>query len=164
MNTMDCWLSIFADVMAIRFYVEDVRFTWKNKRKLAQWIRDAIEREERNPGNISVILCSDDYLLGINQQFLEHDFYTDIVTFDYSVENLISGDLYISLDRVVDNSKSNEISTDYELFRVVIHGIMHLCGYKDKSEDEEKLMREKEDFFLKKLKDFDIRLFHVERL
>ncbi len=82
---------------------------------------------------------------------MEHDYYTDIITFDYTEGDILSGDLYISLDRVQDNALKNEISTNFELYRVVIHGIMHLCGYKDKTKSDTALMRKKEDFYLSKL-------------
>lgn len=137
--------------MAIRFHTEDVRFTWKNKRILAQWAKESALEENRQLGEINVILCSDEYLLNMNKQFLEHDYYTDIITFDYSEGEVISGDLYISLDRVQDNALKNFVSTKNELYRVVIHGIMHLCGYKDKSKSDSELMRRKEDYYLQKL-------------
>ncbi len=137
--------------MAIRFHTEDVKYSWKNKRKLYGWINDSAKAENRFTGAINVILCSDDYLLNMNRQFLEHDYYTDIITFDYSEDEVISGDLYISLDRVCDNAIKNEVSTNYELYRVVIHGIMHLCGYKDKTKSDSVLMRKKEDLYLSKL-------------
>lgn len=136
--------------MAIRFHTEDVKFTWNNRRKLSAWIKDSANEESRSVGDINVILCSDEYLLNMNQQFLEHDYYTDIITFDYSEADEISGDLYISLDRVSDNALKNKIPTNDELYRVVIHGIMHLCGYKDKTKSDVVLMRKKENFYLSK--------------
>lgn len=136
--------------MAIRFHTEDVKYSWKHKRKLSSWIKDSAHHENRPIGEINVILCSDEYLLGMNQQFLEHDYYTDIITFDYTEDKTISGDLYISFDRVSENALKNQVSTNYELYRVVIHGIMHLCGYKDKTKSDSVLMRKKEDFYLTK--------------
>jgi probable rRNA maturation factor len=138
-------------VMAIRFHTEDVKFTWKHKRILFSWVNDATQSENHLLGDVNVILCSDQYLLNMNKQFLEHDYYTDIITFDYTEGNAISGDLYISLDRVKDNALKNIVSTNNELYRVVIHGIMHLCGYKDKSKHDSELMRQKEDLYLSKL-------------
>jgi len=134
--------------MAIRFHTEDVGFVWKSKRKLFGWIRSAAKNEGKDVGEINIILCSDEFLLKMNQQYLDHDYYTDIITFDYTEGVVISGDLYISLDRVNENANANEIPTTYELYRVVIHGIMHLCGYNDKKESDSVLMRKKEDFYL----------------
>ena len=110
-----------------------------------EWFTKVVENEGKVLDEISLIFCSDDYLLEINQQHLGHDYYTDIVTFDYCWEDHVSGDLFISLDRVRENAV--EFKTDFmnELNRVVIHGVLHLCGYKDKSDDEETMMRSKED-------------------
>lgn len=116
---------------------------------LKQWIRDAICSEKRIPGSLNIIFCSDEYLLGMNKQFLQHDYYTDIITFDYSDKVKINGDLYISIDRVVDNAQKNHVPTNTELYRVVIHGVMHLVGYKDKTKSEASVIRKKEDEYLK---------------
>ncbi len=141
--------------MAIQFHTEDVRFSWKNKRVLSAWIKDAAREEGFLCGEVNIILCSDEYLLQMNKQYLEHDYYTDIITFDYTVDDQISGDLFISFDRVGDNALKNKVSTINELYRVVIHGIMHLCGYKDKKKSESDLMRLKEDYYLQNLYLFD---------
>jgi probable rRNA maturation factor len=137
--------------MAIRFHTEDVQFTWKHKRILSSWVKEATQTENHRLGEVNVILCSDEYLLNMNKQFLQHDYYTDIITFDYTEENLISGDLYISLNRVQENALKNFVSTNNELYRVVIHGIMHLCGYNDKTNLDSQLMRQRENFYLSKL-------------
>lgn len=141
----------FVAVMAIHFHVEDIKASWRHKRLLSNWIKDAIEQEECTIGEINVILCSDGYLLDMNKHFLSHDYYTDIITFGYSADRSISGDLYISHDRVRENALENKVTTLFELYRVVIHGVMHLVGYKDKSKTDVKLMREKENFYLLKL-------------
>lgn len=99
-------------------------------------------------GEISINLCSDDHLLQINKKHLNHDYYTDIITFELSENNEISGDLYISTDRVLDNAKQLNITFHVELNRVIIHGILHLCGYKDKTKAQQKEMREKENYYL----------------
>src|ERR1044071_3674818 len=99
-------------------------------------------------GDVNVIFCSDDYLLEMNREHLDHDYYTDIITFDYSEEAVVSGDLFISVDRVSDNASGLSVSFLDELNRVCVHGLLHLCGYKDKSEAEELLMRSKEDEML----------------
>ncbi len=110
-----------------------------------EWFTKTVEQEGKILDEIALIFCTDDYLLEINQQHLGHDYYTDIVTFDYCWDNHVSGDLFISLDRVRDNAE--QFKTDFmnELHRVIIHGVLHLCGYKDKSEEEESLMRSKEN-------------------
>jgi len=113
-------------------------------------IKDLVKSEHKLAGDISVIFCSDEHLLQMNRDYLEHDYYTDIITFDYTELNLISGDLFISYDRVVDNANTFSVTTYNELCRVVFHGVLHLCGYKDKSEEDEKLMRAKEAEYLDK--------------
>jgi len=113
--------------------------------KLGSWIEKICSNEGKIVGDLSLVFCSDNYLLEINQQHLNHDFFTDIVTFDYCVDDLISGDLFISVDRVFENSAIYDVSFFHELHRVIIHGVLHLCGYKDKSEGDELIMRKKED-------------------
>lgn len=100
------------------------------------------------PGDISVIFCSDKYLLEINKEYLNHDYYTDIVTFNYVKDSIISGDLFISIDRVRENAETFSSKFVVELYRVVFHGVLHLIGYKDKTEAEQKQMRNKEDYYL----------------
>lgn len=111
---------------------------------LSSWISRVIELEGLSMSDITLIFCSDEHLLTVNQNFLEHDFYTDIITFDYCEDDLVSGDLFISVDRVIENAQDFNVTFDQELHRVIIHGVLHLCGYKDKSPDEEKQMRQKE--------------------
>jgi rRNA maturation RNase YbeY len=113
--------------------------------RMQDWFNKVIVRETKRFGDICIIFCSDDYLLEINQQHLNHDYFTDIVTFDYTVDDEVGGDLFISVDRIRDNAEQFGVSFEEELFRVCIHGVLHLCGYKDKSESEELLMREKEN-------------------
>jgi len=104
--------------------------------------------EKKTEGDIVLIFCSDQYLLEINKKHLNHDYYTDIITFDYCVEKIVSGDLYISIDRVKENSKIFNESFINELNRVVIHGVLHLCGYNDKTEADQKIMRNLENKYL----------------
>ncbi len=104
--------------------------------------------EKKTEGEIVIIFCSDEYILEINKKHLNHDYYTDIITFDYCVENIISGDLYISIDRVKENAKTFNDSFLNELTRVVIHGVLHLCGYSDKTEVDQKNMRNLENKYL----------------
>ena len=113
-------------------------------------LSDLIASEGFNEGDITVVFVTDEYLLEMNRTHLDHDYYTDIITFDYTESNFISGDLFISYERVLDNSKEFNVSSYNELCRVVFHGVLHLCGYKDKSSDDEKLMRAKESFYLEK--------------
>lgn len=112
---------------------------------ISNWIELIVSRETKQLGDISYIFCNDDYILDINQRYLQHDYYTDIITFDYCENNIISGDLFISLDTVKSNSELLNTPFLQELHRVIIHGIFHLCGYKDKSAEEEIIMRSKED-------------------
>ena len=109
------------------------------------WLQQVIRREGKVPGDISYIFCSDAYMLERNTAFLNHDTYTDIITFDECVGDVISGSILISVDRVADNAAKFGKSFENELLRVIVHGTLHLCGYKDKSDDEAKLMRQKED-------------------
>ncbi len=113
--------------------------------KLIAWIEDVIESESKKIGEINYILCDDEYLLKINQDFLNHDTYTDIISFDNSLGNMLNGDIYVSVERVKDNADKFKVSIEEEMRRVLIHGVLHYCGYKDKSDEEAALMREKED-------------------
>lgn len=113
--------------------------------KMEAWFQDVVSREIKTLGVICLIFCSDDYLLEINQQHLNHDYFTDIVTFDYTVDDEVAGDLFISVDRIRDNADDFGVSFEEELHRVCIHGVLHLCGYKDKSEEDELMMRQKEN-------------------
>jgi rRNA maturation RNase YbeY len=114
------------------------------------WLNEVVVEEGCTTDEITLVFCSDEYLLGMNQQYLDHDYYTDIITFDYSEDAEISGDLFISIDRVYDNAIENAVSRELELRRVCVHGILHLCGYGDKSEEESRIMRSKEDYYLDK--------------
>jgi probable rRNA maturation factor len=134
----------------IKFYTEDIQYKLMRKTLLRQWLETSALKEGYSIGSLNIILCSDEYLLIINNQFLQHDFYTDIITFDYNKESTLIGELYISLERVLDNAQKNNVSLENELYRV-INGVMHLCGYKDKTKKELKAMREKEEFYLQKI-------------
>jgi len=133
----------------INFHLEDIDFKLQQKLKLKNWLKSVLEAEGFVLGDVNYVFCSDDYLLKINIEYLDHDYLTDIITFDNSEdEDVIEGDIFISIDRVVDNAKTFEVSTEHELRRVLVHGILHLCGYLDKTDEEEKLMREKENYYL----------------
>ncbi|MDR1197904.1 MAG: rRNA maturation RNase YbeY [Prevotellaceae bacterium] len=131
--------------MAIFYETIDVSFPKIKRRETNLWIKKIIFQYQKRVGEITCIFCSDEEILRINQSYLNHDYYTDIITFDYSENDILSGDLFISLDTV--RSNSEKFNTDYseELHRVIIHGVLHLCGFKDKSPEDEKIMREKEN-------------------
>lgn len=131
--------------MAIIYQAEDVAFPKIKRRETTRWIKAVAEKYGKKAGDISYIFCSDEYILEINKQYLEHDYYTDIITFDYSEGKVISGDLFISLDTVRTNSQQFGTEYDNELKRVIIHGVLHLCGFQDKTPEEEKAMREYEN-------------------
>ena len=137
--------------MAVSFNFVEIKDTLRQKNKLKSWIKSIVEQNGMKVGDISYIFCSDDYLLEINQNYLQHDYYTDIITFDYTAGNKIAGDLFISIDRVVDNAKELNVSFEEELHRVIIHGVLHLLGFKDKTDKKAKQMRIKEQECLKTL-------------
>lgn len=130
--------------MAIYFNVEDIDFELQDEDKVKRWIKTTITSRGFRVGNISYLFCSDEHLYKVNVEFLNHDTYTDIITFDYVNGNLVSGDILISVDRVRDNARQFGVSFDQELLRVIIHGIHHLLGQGDKTEIEAKEMRQKE--------------------
>jgi len=137
--------------MSINYFNEDVSIPKFEKRKLNRWIKEVILKEGKKPGNISFIFCSDSFLLNINKQYLNHDYYTDIITFDYVENNTIHGDIFISVDRVRENSIIYKTTFHNENHRILIHGVLHLIGYKDKLKKEKQIMTEKEDMYLKHL-------------
>ena len=137
--------------MSISFFNEDVPSPSLRKRKLVNWIKNVIISEGKKVGEISFIFCSDSYLLEVNKKYLDHDYYTDIITFDYVEGNLIQGDIFISLDRVKENSLTFNTNFENEVHRMLIHGILHLLGYKDKLKRNKHLMTAKEDLYLNEL-------------
>jgi rRNA maturation RNase YbeY len=122
--------------------------TFVSKNTLKRAVKDLIVNEGKTLGDVSLVFTDDDYLLEVNKQYLNHDYYTDVITFDYSKDLLISGDIMISLDRVRDNSEALSQDFQVEFLRVVLHGVLHLCGYKDKRKEDISVMRSKEDFYL----------------
>jgi rRNA maturation RNase YbeY len=133
----------------INFHTEDISIKIRQKIKLKNWLKKVIESEGFSMGDINYVFCSDDYLLKINIEYLDHDYLTDIITFDNSEgEDLIEGDIFISIDRVKENAKTFGVAFEHELKRVLVHGVLHLCGYFDKTDKEEKLMRSKENRYL----------------
>jgi probable rRNA maturation factor len=136
---------------SVRFHYADVKpLSVTGKKKIKDWVLSICQAENKPVAALNYIFCSDDYLLDINKQFLQHDYYTDIITFDLSdeVSPGITGEIYISVDRVRDNAGTNKVSFEEELMRVVAHGALHLCGYGDKTKSEITNMRKKEDHYL----------------
>jgi rRNA maturation RNase YbeY len=132
----------------------ELEFQLENEEQYSSWISNVISSESKKEGDINYIFCDDEYILEINKQYLDHDYYTDIISFDYSVGNELHGDIFVSIERVRENAVEFEVTFDEELKRVLAHGVLHYCGYKDKTEEEELLMRSKEDE--------KIKMFHVE--
>ena len=132
----------------ISYYFEDTDFIFKGKTLNNKWLRLVAESEIRKIGNLSIIFCSDNYILDVNQKYLQHDYFTDIITFDYCERDKLSGDLFISIDTVKENSI--EYGTDFkdELNRVMVHGLLHLIGYDDHCDEDIKEMRAKENYYL----------------
>ena len=130
----------------ITFRVEEnFHFSLEKETTVKNWIKKILKQEGKTAGNISYLFCSDDYLLKINRQFLQHDFYTDIITFDYSEKAKIEGEIFISIDRVKENAKIFKQPFERELMRTIIHGVLHLCGYTDKKPADKKRMTAKEN-------------------
>ena len=132
----------------VHIQYEDTEILDLDPEFFVSWLSKVCSDEGKVLMAVSLVFCSDDYLLGVNRKFLNHDYYTDIITFDYVEGINISGDLLISIDRVRDNASREKVSLKQELDRVVVHGVLHLLGYKDKSKSEEQLMRSKEDYYL----------------
>jgi rRNA maturation RNase YbeY len=129
----------------------EIDFELDSEEQIAKWITDTISSEEYKIEEINYVFCDDAYLHKLNVQFLNHDTLTDIISFDYSIGKILQGDIFISVERVKDNAKDFEATFEEELHRVIIHGILHYCGYKDKTEEDAKVMREKENHYLQLL-------------
>ncbi len=138
----------------IEFIYEEDNFVLSNESLYEFWIDKIIESENKILGDITYVFCDDEFLLSINQDYLSHDTYTDVVTFDYTEENIISGEIFISIERVRENASDFKVDFNNELHRVMSHGLLHLCGYKDKSKSDIQIMRLKEEE--------KIKMFHVE--
>lgn len=134
----------------IKFHLLGVSYNIRNKKKLKSFLLSLIKHEkpDASAGNINVILCSDQYLFDLNKKYLKHHTYTDIITFDYCDQKLVTGDIFISIDRIKDNAIKYNTSCQTELLRVIFHGFLHLCGYKDKGRSHKKQMTEAENFHL----------------
>ena len=132
----------------ISFTTLEIDFVLKNKLKIRNWVKEILSSEGKDSGEIAYVFCNDEYLSKMNEKYLNHLSLTDIITFDYSEKGKLSGDICISIERVRENAGNYKNSTDEELRRVMAHGILHLAGYKDKSSEDKRVMRSKEDFYL----------------
>lgn len=142
---------------AISFFSESVSYNLPHKHKIKKWVKASIEKEGYKLKELNFIFCSDEYLLGINQQYLNHDTYTDIITFDNSeVEKDIVSDIFISIERVKENAETFKTTEFNEVCRIIIHGTLHLLGYKDKGKAAKAIMTQKEDEYLAYRSDFDL--------
>ena len=130
------------------YYHSECDFQLKDDESITKWLKDAIGTEDKDLGEINYIFCDDQYLLKKNQGYLQHDTFTDIITFDYTEENRLSADIFISIERVKENAITFAVPFENELRRVIIHGVLHLMGYKDKSKEDAEKMRNKENFYL----------------
>jgi probable rRNA maturation factor len=138
----------FVPASSIYFHSELPRFKLLKQRVLTKWLYTVIVSCKREAGDLQFIFCSDQYLLDLNIRFLSHDYFTDVITFDYSEKKIVSGDIYISIDRVRDNAEKQKQTFEDELHRVMVHGVLHLLGYTDKGKGNKARMRGKEDKFL----------------
>ena len=132
----------------LEFHCEDIVFELENKQLVINWVLSAINKEGYQLGEVSYVFCSDEYLYKINLEHLSHDTYTDIITFNYCENNVVNADIFISIERVKENAKTYSVDFEEELHRVIIHGILHLVGYNDKTDEQQKEMTSREDFYL----------------
>ncbi|MBO4263464.1 MAG: rRNA maturation RNase YbeY [Bacteroidales bacterium] len=132
----------------VRFFTEDIPFSLPERLRCRRWCKLAAGQEQRRLGNVNFIFCSDARLLDINRQFLQHNYYTDVITFDYCEGDILSGDIFISIDTVRENAAAFHATFENELHRVMIHGLLHLVGYDDHTEAQQRRMHEKEDHYL----------------
>ena len=133
----------------------ELDFKLDDEKLFSDWLSKVISSENKREGEINYIFCDDNYLVEINQQYLDHDTLTDIISFDYSIGNELHGDVFISVERVIENAQDFKVTFEEELRRVIVHGVLHYCGYNDKNEEDENFMRQKEEEKMK--------LFHVKQ-
>ncbi len=132
----------------ISYFTEDIKFDFKNRRVNNSWLKTVAESEIRKIGAVNIIFCSDNYILDVNMKYLQHDYFTDIITFDYCEGDTLNGDLFISIDSVRENAAFYGTEFPDELNRVIVHGILHLIGYDDHNDKDIATMRSKEDYYL----------------
>jgi len=144
----------------IQFFTEQTKFTVKNKTLIREWLSQIVRKHKKSIGEINVVFCSDDYLFKLNEEYLGHDTFTDIITFDFSSsgfageiveDNIISGDIFISVDRMKENAKLFHVEQSTETHRLIVHGVLHLLGYKDDTPKNKKIMTEQENIALEEL-------------
>ena len=138
--------------MPIKFFTEDTKFNLKNKNLIKNWVKGTIKSVNKNTGNINFIFTSDKHLLKINKEYLSHKYFTDIITFNYCENDTVSGDVFISVETVKNNSSRFNVTFIEELHRVIIHGVLHLLGFDDQNDEEKVVIREKENYYLERLK------------
>lgn len=129
----------------------ETKFGLDNEKEISKWISNVIISERFKEGDINYVFCNDDYLLKLNKEFLNHDTLTDIISFDNSLGKILHGDIFISIERVIENAKKFKVTFQEEIHRVIIHGVLHYCGYNDKTEEDTKIMRDKENFYISQL-------------
>ena len=140
----------------IEFFEADIKYPLDCPEDIRLWLINLVTEEKCGIEKIQYIFCSDEYLLDINKQYLDHDYYTDIITFPHTNSHTaIQSDIYISIERVIDNAKAFKTTTKQELYRVIAHGLLHLCGYGDSNDDEKRIMRTREDYYLSILTKMD---------
>ena len=139
----------------IEFIHEDITSLSIKEDAILQWLDNIIGLEDKILGDLCFVFCSDKYLLNINNKYLKHNFYTDVITFDYTQSNIISGDIFISADRIADNARKYKVTFNHELLRVIVHGVLHLLGFDDRNFDDKKIMTSKEDVYLKIFEDVE---------
>ncbi len=132
----------------VSYFTEDIQFTFKEKRLNSRWLKFVAESELKRLGDIAIIFCSDNYILDVNIKYLQHDYFTDIITFDYCEGKRLSGDLFISIDSVKENAALYGVDFQEELNRVIVHGLLHLIGYDDHTPEDVAIMRAKENYYL----------------
>jgi probable rRNA maturation factor len=138
--------------LSIRIFYDETVFRLKGSGKAKEIVREIIKKEKKTSGDLSFVITNDERLKEINVEFLEHDYYTDVITFNYNEKDVINGEIYISLERVKENALNYNVSLETELFRVLIHGVLHLVGYDDTNSEKKSEMRRMEDFWLGSLK------------
>lgn len=131
--------------MAVSYYAEDIKMPSLKRRETTKWIREVAALHQMKVGDVAYIFCSDEKILEVNKEYLQHDYYTDIITFDYTEDGFVNGDVFISLDTVKSNAEEFGVTFDQELHRIIIHGILHLCGIDDKGPGERENMTAKEN-------------------
>jgi len=129
----------------------ETQFNLENEKEISEWISNVISSEEFKEGDINYVFCNDDYLLKLHIEFLNHNTLTDIISFDESIGKILHGDIFISIERVIENAEIYNVSFQEELQRVIVHGVLHFCGYKDKNKRDSKIIRDKENFYINQL-------------